>query len=149
MQCPSCRKEIPDNSSNCIYCGTSVIQKKIERQSFPDSRDVNDTYERTEAAYRYNRQVNALYQDRNASRVPQPPQPPLEGRGFAKASLVLGIIGTVLFLTSWFAVLLGVTGIVFSIVSSNKGYPGRVKNAGLVLSIIATILGLILGIINL
>lgn len=146
MQCSSCRKEIPDNSNNCIYCGASVIQQKTERQSFPESRELQESYERTEAAYRYNRQVNALYQDRNASRTPQPPP---EGRGFAKASLVLGIIGTVLFLTSWFAVLLGVTGIVFSIVSYNKGYKVGVRTAGLVLSIIATVLGAIIGIINL
>jgi hypothetical protein len=52
-------------------------------------------------------------------------------------------------LTSWFAVLLGVTGIVFSIVSYNKGYKVGVRTAGLVLSIIATILGAIIGIINL
>lgn len=149
MQCPSCRKEIPDNSNNCIYCGASIIQRKSERQAFPDPSDVQDSYERTEAAYRYNRQVNALYQDRNAARAPQPPQPPPEGRGFAKASLVLGIVGTVLFLAGWFAVIMGITGIVFSIVSSNKGYPGRVKTAGLVLSIIATILGLIIGIVSL
>lgn len=151
MQCPSCRKEIPDDSNNCIYCGAQISSQTRSR-TYSNSTLSQGAYEETnqyaksEAVQRYERQVNALYQDRNTVRTPQPPQ---EGRGFAKASLVLGIIGTALFLTSWFAFILGGTGIVFSVVSYNKGCSGGVRTAGLVLSIIATILGAIIGIINL
>lgn len=67
------------------------------------------------------------------------------GKGLAVASLVIGILAIVF----WFAfgwgtilsIILGIIGIVLSSLSRKKGNTGGMKTAGLVLSIIATVIG--------
>ena len=61
------------------------------------------------------------------------------GRGFAIASLVLGII-SILFA----GIILGPLGIIFAVVASNQGYKGGMLTAGLVCSIIGTSLAVML-----
>jgi hypothetical protein len=60
------------------------------------------------------------------------------GKGFATASLVLGIIGLV------FAdMILGILAIIFAVVAKKKGFSGGIATAGLVLGILASIGGII------
>ena len=66
------------------------------------------------------------------------------GHGLGVASLVLGIISLVLFLTNWIAALFGLIGTVLGGVAKSKGNTEGVTKAGLVCSIIGLVLGLII-----
>lgn len=72
------------------------------------------------------------------------PSPP--GKGLATASLVLGIISVCLWFfgyTSLLSVILGIVGIVLAVMSKKQGFEGGIRTAGLVLSIIAVVGGVI------
>lgn len=66
-----------------------------------------------------------------------PPQQP--AKGFAVASLVLGIIGVVCMGWLW-----GVLAIIFAAVAKSKGNKSGMATAGLVLGIIALVVGIII-----
>jgi len=80
---------------------------------------------------------------------PQPPsviyvqQVPMQTNGLAVASLVLGIIGLVLFWTVWGGILLGILAVIFGAVGLSKagrGGPNKgMATAGLVLGVLAII----------
>lgn len=66
------------------------------------------------------------------------------GKGKATASLVLGIIGVVLWFTGYGAIIslvLGIIGIVFASQSKKEGFTGGLRTAGFVLSLISLIVG--------
>ena len=70
--------------------------------------------------------------------------------GMATASMVLGIISIVLFLTSWIAVILGILAIIFGVVAKNKikedpelAHTAGQAKGGLIMGIIGVVLGLV------
>ena len=62
----------------------------------------------------------------------------MHGKGFATASLVLGIVGFV-----FWGYILGPLAVVFAIVAKKKGFMGGSATAGLVLGIIVTVISLL------
>jgi|HigsolmetaAR203D_1030402.scaffolds.fasta_scaffold00024_46 hypothetical protein len=64
------------------------------------------------------------------------------GNGLAVTSLVLGIIGLVLFWTSWVGIILGLLAIIFGAIGAAKRVKRGMAIAGIVLGIIAFILSL-------
>ena len=79
---------------------------------------------------------------------PTPPQPPSgqdngsNKKGFAVASLVLGIVGTV-FCCAWYiSIACAVVGLILGIMS-NKASKNGMATAGIVLSVIALVLSIV------
>lgn len=141
MQCPYCRKEIDDNSKQCEFCGATMPVKTApsrkantsSNNSYSNNRA--SSYRSSEAEYRYNRQVNALNQNQNASQA---------GKGQATASMVLGIIGIVFWFfgySSVVSVILGIIGLILASASKGAGYTGGTRTAGFVLSLLSLIFG--------
>ena len=146
MRCQHCRREIPDNSTACEFCGNTIqikshqAPKNINLDNAPTSRQ-SSTYDRIQTE-RYYRQVNAL--NRNNASI-------AEGKSKATNCLVLGIISiisslfTITFLVS---IITGIIGIRMSIDAKNLGYDGGDRKAGFVLSVISVIIsGCICGLI--
>ena len=67
------------------------------------------------------------------------------GKGEAIASLVLGI-AAIIFPIPFVNLILGIVGLVMTILSGKKGYVGGIRTAGLVLSIIGIVLAVLLAI---
>ena len=116
-------------------------------------------------------EVDPISQGEGAPDAPAPPMPPptppippmppgatapqvvynvtqaAPSNGMAVAALVLGIIGSVLFLTIWGGIILGVLAIVFGALGRSKasqGAPNRgLATAGFVLGIVAVIASLL------
>lgn len=67
-------------------------------------------------------------------------------KGLSLAGFIVGIAATVLFWTSWFAILLGVVGLVLSLIARSKepGSPRWMKLLGLIFSIVGIVLGAII-----
>lgn len=59
------------------------------------------------------------------------------GRGLAIASMVLGIVSVALFCAWYLAIPCAIVGLVLGIVAKRKGSPSKMAMAGIVLSIIA------------
>jgi hypothetical protein len=77
------------------------------------------------------------------------PMPAAPSNGMGVASLVLGIIGTVLFFTSVLAIILGVLAIIFGAIGRARASRGEAVNggqalAGLILGVVAVIVGTII-----
>lgn len=68
------------------------------------------------------------------------------GKGFAIASLVFGLFALILCWAYGIGAIFGIAGIVFSAISAKKGNISGMRRAGLVLSIIGTVIGCIFGI---
>ena len=78
----------------------------------------------------------------DAQRMYDAPKYDSTAKGMGIASLILGIVGLV-----FGGFLFGVAGLVLAIMAGNRGYKEGVRTAGLVLSIIATVYGLIMTIL--
>jgi len=64
------------------------------------------------------------------------------GNGLAVTGLVLGIIGLVFFWTVWMGILLGILAIIFGAIGASKPVKRGMGIAGIVLGILAFVLGL-------
>ena len=78
---------------------------------------------------------------------PQPqPEPPKEKNGAAVTSLIMGIIGLVFSCCCGSGLIFGIVGIITAIVSKSKSSTGKLNGmaiAGLIMSIISVVLGII------
>lgn len=105
MYCNNCGNQIPENTPYCPTCGAAA-QPSPAANSYPQQP---------------NYQPNGY-----------PEQPAAKpGKGFAIASLVLGIVSFFLF-----GYIAGGLAIIFGSVAKNKGYPGGIATAGMVCGII-------------
>ncbi|MBR0090271.1 MAG: zinc-ribbon domain-containing protein [Lachnospiraceae bacterium] len=118
MKCPECGKEISDQAPVCPNCGCPVNAGAQEKTPQPS---------RAHAP-----------QDAQTNIAPPTSRP---GRGAAIASLVLGIIGVALFWAIHLATILGLIGVCMAIVAKKSGFKGGIGTAGLVLSLIALLVG--------
>jgi hypothetical protein len=72
-------------------------------------------------------------------------------RGLSLASFIVGLVGTVLFITNWFAILLGIVAVVLGFIgrSREKGAPRWMWLVGIILGFVAIVLGAIILIVGL
>ncbi len=131
MYCNKCGNQIPDNSAVCPYCGSPVEGQTVAQNV-------------------YGAQQGYVPQPQQPVGYPQTPPPTgqVPGKGQGIASLVLGIIGIALAWFSW----VNIATLACSIIGIALGYLARkhstealgrpygIATAGLVLSIIATVL---------
>lgn len=117
MLCKNCGTLNDPNSNFCSSCGADLKLSDVG-ETPNTSESVYDTY-------------NAV--------PPYPAQTPQDGKGFAIASLVLGIVSFFCF-----AFIAGTLGIVFGVAAKNKGYKGGMATAGIVCGAIGIVLWILM-----
>ncbi len=117
MLCKNCGTLNDPNSKFCTSCGANL--------SLTNEGDTPVTPQPTYDAYNTEPQY--------------PVQNPQDGKGFAIASLVLGIVSFFCF-----AFIAGTLGIVFGVVAKNKGYKGGMATAGIVCGAIGIVLWILM-----
>ncbi len=140
--CKHCGAQIEDTAAFCPNCGTNVSDDAV---NFNTSEPQFSEYQPTQpqptqpvqpAQYQPYQDYNSVVNQQNGS-----------SNGFSIAGLVLGIVACVFFWFSFIntiALILGIVGIILAIMGSKKakatGGPTGIATAGLVLSIIGTVL---------
>lgn len=94
--------------------------------------------------YSSQNQGQSQYQPQNQYQIHQKPN---KNHSMSIASMIMGILSLVTFCCSWLAIVVGILGIIFAIISKDgKHLDGQAK-AGLILSIIGVSLGVIITIL--
>lgn len=115
MLCQNCGSQNEPNCKFCTFCGAELQSE----ETAPVTPEPNyNTYN-------------------EAPQVPN--QEPQDGKGFAIASLVLGILSFFCF-----AYIAGTLGIIFGIIAKNKGYKGGMATAGIICGAIGIVLYIVL-----
>ena len=127
MYCKVCGKELPDGAARCGECGTPVDQ--------PNSNF--DSHNNSSYSYNYDNNSQPEYEHQSNAR-----------RGFAIASLVMGILGLVGTCCSMMTfgvlnLLLGVVGLIFDILGLKSQSKG-IAIAGIVIAALNLIIGVLL-----
>ncbi len=122
MICKNCGFDNNDQAQFCVSCGTP-LEQPVEPQNYQQPNYQQPTYQQQPYNNGYNQ-----YQ-----------QPAVPGKGFAIASMVLGIIS---FLCT--PIITGLLGIIFGGVAKSKGYRGGMATAGIVCGVIGLALWLIM-----
>lgn len=158
MQCPHCGRQLADTARFCPVCGNSIParQQRQPVQQPPYAQQQRQQY----GAYPQNRNMPARDVRPQVPQGTQSFEQPLVGGGAQGASrvlgivsLVVGILGTILgaVIYPMFAIgagqmktpllvvaaLLGIVGIVTSVLARRRGYKNAVSMAGLVFSSVA------------
>lgn len=123
MICKNCGFDNNDQAQFCVSCGTP-LEQPVEQQNYQQPNYQQPNYQQQP----YNNGYNQYQQPAN---VP--------GKGFAVASMVLGIIS--FFCTP---IITGLLGIIFGGVAKSKGYRGGMATAGIVCGIIGLALWLLM-----
>ncbi len=141
--CKHCGAQIEDTTAFCPNCGTNVSDDAVS-SSAPEPQ--YSAYQPEQPVQPVQPTQYQPYQEYNVF----PPQNSGSSNGLSIAGLVLGIIACAFF---WFsfvniiALILGIVGIILAIMGSKKakatGGSTGVATAGLVLSIIGTVLATI------
>ena len=163
MYCKVCGKELPDGAARCDECGTPVdgaySNVGTDNANQDNNSQANNTYSYGNTSqsgdngyYQDNRSQYQYQQDYSNMSSQSDYQQPSNGRkGFAIASLVIGIIGLVGSCCSiaTFGVLnllLGVVGLIFGILGLKSQKRGMAI-AGIVMGALNLIIGVLLLII--
>lgn len=133
MFCSNCGTKIPDGSKFCPNCGAPV------GASVPSQPKVNEAPQNHPAPAVPKPQNNSYQQPVNNANNTEAPE-----HGKAIASMVLGIVGVVLWFFGYSSIVSIVLGIIGLILSSNAKKAGNtegIRTAGFVLSLISLIGG--------
>lgn len=122
MICKNCGFDNNDQAQFCVSCGTP-LEQPVEQQNYQQPNYQQPNYQQQP----YNNGYNQYQQPAN---VP--------GKGFAIASMVLGILSFLCF-----PFITGLLGIIFGGVAKSKGYRGGMATAGIVCGVIGVALQLI------
>lgn len=123
MYCKYCGTENASDAQICTNCGASLAEENTEQSTYsqPD-------YSQPESNPNTYANYNPAYQNDKQ-----------DGKGFAIASLVLGIISLFCF-----AFICGTLGIIFGFLARSKGYKGGMSIAGIVCGIVGIVLWVIM-----
>lgn len=122
MICKNCGFDNNDQAQFCVSCGTP-LEQPVEQQNYQQPNYQQPNYQQQP----YNNVYNQYQQPAN---VP--------GKGFAIASMILGILSFLCF-----PFITGLLGIIFGGVAKSKGYRGGMATAGIVCGVIGVALQLI------
>ena len=162
MFCPNCGTEIPDGSKFCGRCGSRIQDYDSGASGsshfFPPNQiDPVDDYPVRSPDYDHEpaydptpsvppRHIDVSYNTEQSGYTETYSTPGVNdserGKGFAVASLVLGIISIVFWFFSVASIIgfiLGIIGIICAGSAKKRGYTGGIGTAGLVCSILGTI----------
>lgn len=130
MFCSNCGTKIPDGSKFCPNCGAPV------EASASSQPKVNEAPQNHPASVASKPQNGSVQKPVNNGEAPE--------HGKAIASMVLGIIGAVLWFfgySSIVSIILGIVGLILSSNAKKAGNTEGVRTAGFVLSLISLIGG--------
>lgn len=165
MICKSCNREIPDNSKFCQFCGSAALSTAQVSSDIvttvqaegdaPDSTMQPDTgavIQPEAATYAQQPSDNSsVYPPANGQSyapayIPtQEYKPTKSGKGFAIASMVLSIAGTIFGITcclSILGILMCVAGIIFGAVAIKHPEYKTIAIVGLVIGIVGLVIGI-------
>ncbi len=141
IYCRVCGKPLPDSAKCCDECGTPVDEAK-KGQSDAEQSEFGSGFDTGNGYYQDNRGSYSNYQE-----------PVYEGqsgarKGFAIASLVLGIVGLILTCCSLFtygalSILFGIMGLIFGILGLKSQGKGMAI-AGIVMACLNLVIGILL-----
>ncbi len=141
MYCKVCGKELPNKSTHCSECGTPVDgsgYQEMDQASQGGSFDTgSDYYQDNRSQYGGYYQQEPVYERQSGAR-----------KGFAIASMVLGIIGLVGVCCSMMtygamSLILGVLGLIFGILGLKSQGKGMAI-AGIVMACLNIVIGILL-----
>ena len=141
MYCKVCGKELPEGAARCSECGTPVDGTGENNQ--PGSRSTDNSY------YQDNRsQYQYQYDDSNSGGQPVYEHQSSARKGFAIASLVMGIVGLVgsccsLATFGVLSLLLGVVGLIFGILGLKSQGKGMAI-AGIIMAALNLVIGVLI-----
>jgi len=118
--CSNCNQQLDDNLKFCPACGKEVN---------PDAPAVV-----VESTPEYQTYEQPNYQQ------PQQPYGVVPGKGAATAALVLGIVAIVFSYVALVGLVSGIVGLVMTSTAKKEGFVGGMATAGLICSIVGTIL---------
>lgn len=122
----------------------------MDNQQFPNNNNNNNNQYQAPQYQQPQYQQAPQYQQPQYQQAPQYQQPygqpPMNqpGKGLAIASLVCGIAACVFFwfgVSAFISLLAGIAGIILAVNAKKQGFVGGMLTAGLVLSIIGTVVG--------
>ena len=120
----------------------------MDNQQFPNNNNNNNQYQAPQYQQPQYQQTPQYQQPQyqQAPQYQQPYQQPVNqpGKGLAIASLVCGIASCVFFwfgVSAFISLLAGIAGIILAVNAKKQGFVGGMLTAGLVLSIIGTVVG--------
>ena len=128
MVCKNCGSECEENTRFCTNCGADMTEWPVQEQptvSSPQPYQM-DYQQPTVSSHQ-------PYQQSSQQAASAP------GKGFAVASLVLGIVSFFCF-----AVVTGILAIIFGGVAKSKGYRGAMGTAGIACGIVGLALWLVM-----
>ncbi len=143
MYCKVCGKELPDGSTQCSECGTPVDGNGYQ-EVHRDSQGTGSRFDTGDGYYQDNRdqyggyyQQEPVYEHQSGAR-----------RGFAIASMVLGIIGLVgvccsMMTYGGLSLILGVLGLIFGILGLKSQGKGMAI-AGIIMACLNIVIGILL-----
>lgn len=142
--CPNCGASIEGNKSCCPCCGTSIT----------DSQNIHNSQQVPPQQQNQFGQQNPFMQQ---SPFGQMPQNPLQYEnynqyqkndgaytGCAVAGMILGILSIIMCCTFWFDILLGIAGLVLSIIGLKSTKSNGCAIAGIICSIAGTLFALVM-----
>lgn len=168
MICKKCGATIPDDAKFCNVCGESqevavempvvVAESVVEAPVIPEPVVEAPVYEAPVVEQPVYQQP--VYEAPVSEPVYEQPvyaeEAPKEGKGFAVASLVLGIVGLVLglggicccgTLSGLLSIVTSIVGIILAFVAKSKGFKDVLLNAAMIVNIICLVISVALVII--
>ena len=155
MYCKVCGKELPDGAARCSECGTPVDGADNHSNSnYNNNSNQNDTYSYDTAnrsedkGYYQDGSSQYQYQQDYSNSQPVYEHQSNARKGFAIASLVMGILGLVGTCCSMMTfgvlnLLLGIVGLIFGILGLKSQSKG-IAIAGIVMAALNLIIGILL-----
>lgn len=125
MYCPYCGTQSASDTKFCPNCGASLAEENTQNTQNSYEQPVYSQPESNPNSYA---DYQPAYQTDNSN-----------GKGFAIASLVCGILSLFCF-----AFILGTLGIIFGCVARSKGYKGAMSIAGIICGAIGIILWILM-----
>lgn len=160
MYCRKCGNMIQDGMKVCAYCGTPVEGETADAQNQNSQGNQNGVYKESAPSYSGQSQNQSDYNQYNQNGYYQNPNQGygtpqnMDGgaRGLGITSMVLGIIALLIACcagTWWLTLILAAVSIVLGIISMQKNDSGKAMSiAGIVCSIVALLLGVIIVVVG-
>lgn len=144
MYCNKCGSQLADGSVYCNQCGSKVgaeDMNTVQNTNVPPVQGAQQPY------YSQNTQQNFIPQDMRQPAYQQnlPPESRAEAAGLSIASMIMGIVGILLFCFPVLSLACGFLGIIFALCGFASKRPGRgMAVAGLSTGIVAVVFELLM-----
>lgn len=142
MICKACGTNVEEGTKFCTVCGAPVDNgpEKVDAEIVDEPKSSDSFSGFSQDSYSSTQSGSTQYEYSSYDESPVPSSK----KGFAIASLVLGILSMLCCCCGWIPVIFGAAALVFGILSLSKGYGGKgLAVAGIVCCVIGIIGGVI------